>query len=48
MICGFLPFEDDNTPLLDKKILEADYEIPNWLSDLSIDMLHRVLNTDSE
>ena len=48
MVCGFLPFEDDNTPMLDKKILEADYDVPEWLTDLCIDMLHRILNVDSD
>lgn len=48
MICGYLPFEDPQTSKLYKKIMKADYEIPEWLSDASIDMLSRVLNTNPE
>ena len=33
MVCGFLPFEDPNTNLLYKKILNADYQIPPFVSD---------------
>lgn len=46
MICGYLPFEDPQTSKLYKKIMRADYEIPEWLSDDAVDMLARVLNTD--
>ena len=45
MICGYLPFEDPVTSKLYKKIMRADYEIPEWLSNASIDMLSRVLHT---
>lgn len=48
MICGYLPFEDPVTSKLYKKIMWADYEIPEWLSWAAIDMLARVLNTDPD
>ncbi len=48
MICGYLPFEDPVTSKLYKKIMWADYEIPEWLSRASIDILAWVLNTDPE
>jgi len=48
MICGYLPFEDPVTSKLYKKIMRADYEIPDWLSNASIDLLSRVLNTSPE
>lgn len=48
MICGYLPFEDPQTSKLYKKIMRADYEIPEWLSDESVDLLDNVLNTDPE
>ena len=32
VICGHLPFEDQNTAELYKKILEGDYKIPEFLS----------------
>ena len=46
MICGYLPFEDPQTSKLYRKIMRADYEIPDWLSDEAVDMLDCVLNTD--
>ena len=48
MICGYLPFEDPETSKLYKKIMWADYEIPEWLSDAAVDMLARVLNTNPD
>jgi serine/threonine protein kinase len=32
MLCGFLPFEDQKTSNLYKKILAADYTLPKFLS----------------
>ena len=48
MICGYLPFEDPETAKLYKKIMRADYEIPEWLSDAAVDMLAWVLNTNPD
>jgi len=28
MVCGYLPFEDQNTKKLYQKILKADYKLP--------------------
>jgi len=39
MICGYLPFEDQNTKKLYAKILKADYKIPSFLSEESKDLL---------
>ena len=39
LICGYLPFEDENTAILYKKILEADYKIPNFVSPKAKDLL---------
>lgn len=33
MICGFLPFEDTNTPALYNKIMNSELKIPNFISD---------------
>lgn len=35
MICGYLPFEHHSTPELYKKIMNGDYEIPNFVSPLA-------------
>ena len=48
MICGYLPFEDPNTAMLYKKILNADYEIPNFVSSEARDLIKKILNTDPE
>lgn len=32
LLCGFLPFDDDNTQRLYRLIQRGSYEIPPWLS----------------
>jgi len=32
LLCGFLPFDDDNTFKLYKLIQKGEYEVPEWLS----------------
>jgi 5'-AMP-activated protein kinase catalytic alpha subunit len=39
MICGYLPFEDQDTSKLYKKILAAEYHTPSFLSADAIDFL---------
>lgn len=46
MVCGYLPFEDPNTNLLYKKILNADFTIPSFVSDDCRDLMLKILNTD--
>jgi 5'-AMP-activated protein kinase catalytic alpha subunit len=48
LICGYLPFEDANTSQLYKKILNADYQLPGFVSDEAKDLFTRILNTDPE
>lgn len=48
LICGYLPFEDPNTSNLYKKILSADFQTPNYVSDEAKDLFRRILNTDPE
>ena len=43
MLCGFLPFEDANTSKLYKKILAGTYDLPNFLSSDSKDLLKGIL-----
>jgi maternal embryonic leucine zipper kinase len=33
LMCGFLPFDDDNTQRLYRLIQRGSYEIPPWLSE---------------
>lgn len=46
MVCGYLPFEDPKTNVLYKKILNADYTIPEFVSDDCRDLITKILNTD--
>ncbi len=46
MLCGYLPFEDDDNNILFQKILECNLEIPDFLSELSIDILHKILEVN--
>ena len=48
MICGFLPFEDPNTSQLYKKILNAEYKIPSFVSKDGADILKGILETDAD
>ena len=44
MICGYLPFEDKDNDILYDKICEGKFIVPNFISDLANDFLHRILN----
>ncbi|EQC31477.1 CAMK/CAMKL/AMPK protein kinase [Saprolegnia diclina VS20] len=46
MVCGFLPFEDNNTSILYKKILSGQYKTPNYISSLVQDLIRKILETD--
>ena len=46
MVCGYLPFEDPKTNVLYKKILNADYTIPEFVSEDCKDLITRILSTD--
>lgn len=46
LVCGYLPFEDQNTSALYKKILAADYKTPKFISEAVRDLIARLLTTD--
>ena len=48
MLCGYLPFEDDDNNVLFKQILSAKIEYPDHLSDLSKDMLQKIIVIDPD
>jgi 5'-AMP-activated protein kinase catalytic alpha subunit len=48
LICGYLPFEDPNTSQLYKKILNAEFQVPKFVSDEAKDLITSILNTDPE
>ncbi|KAI8929294.1 kinase-like domain-containing protein [Entophlyctis helioformis] len=43
LLCGYLPFDEDNDAMTHKKITELDYEFPEFLSDVSKDFVSRFL-----
>ena len=48
MLCGYLPFEGENNNILFQNILNCDPEFPDFLSDLSKDIISQILNPDPE
>ena len=46
MVCGFLPFEDKDTPKLYKKILSGDYTVSGHVSSELKHFIGRVLTVD--
>ena len=46
MLCGYLPYEDQKTSDLYKKILNAEYNLPDFLSDEARDIISRILTGD--
>jgi len=46
MVCGYLPFEDQVTSNLYKKILNAQYQCPDTISELVRDLIAGILSTD--
>lgn len=46
LVCGYLPFEDQNHAELYKKILNAEYEKPDFLSPEVADLITGILCTD--
>jgi 5'-AMP-activated protein kinase catalytic alpha subunit len=48
MVCGYLPFEDPDTNLLYKKILDGKFEIPSWVSETCSNLINKILNIDPD
>ena len=46
MVCGFLPFEDDNQNILFGKIAKGLFSLPSFLSVSCKDLLKKILVTD--
>ena len=42
LLCGFLPFDDENISALYRKIQLGIYEKPSWLSLDSLQLIHQV------
>ena len=48
LVCGYLPFEDDNTAKLYKKILRGEYKCPKFISPQVRDLIGRILETNPD
>ncbi|KNC78770.1 CAMK/CAMKL protein kinase [Sphaeroforma arctica JP610] len=49
LLCGFLPFDHDNITILYEMITSAKYEVPDWVSPESADLIAQLLRpTPSE
>jgi 5'-AMP-activated protein kinase catalytic alpha subunit len=48
LLAGYLPFEDQNTSNLYRKILSADFEMPNFISPEAQDLITKILTTNPE
>ena len=48
LICGYLPFEDENTGNLYKKILNGEYQLPTFISQDANNMIQCLLTIDPE
>ncbi|XP_072778304.1 maternal embryonic leucine zipper kinase isoform X3 [Taeniopygia guttata] len=46
LLCGFLPFDDDNVMAVYRKIMRGKYSTPNWLSPSSTLLLDQMLQVD--
>ena len=44
MICGYLPFQEEDTTVLYQKIIKGKYQIPYYVSQLAGDLIHKILN----
>ncbi|KAJ3109547.1 hypothetical protein HDU97_005204 [Phlyctochytrium planicorne] len=47
LTCGYLPFDDDNEALVHRKIVDLDFEIPDFLADVTKDLIKKILILDA-
>ena len=46
MVCGYLPFEDPDNDILFKKILKCKIKYPDYLSNMTINIMKKILVVD--
>ena len=46
MLCGYLSFEGENNKKLYENIMKGEFEIINYLSDKTKDLIKKILLTD--
>jgi len=47
-LCGYLPFDDNDTQTLYRKIMRGEFSIPSFLSNNASDLLKCILNTNPQ
>lgn len=47
MLCGYLPFDEENTADLYEKIKSCDYIVPKALSHEARDLIHKILSYEN-
>lgn len=48
LLCGYLPFDESDTQVLYRKIMQGDFSIPSFVSNAATDLIKRILTTDPE
>ncbi|KZT03715.1 Pkinase-domain-containing protein [Laetiporus sulphureus 93-53] len=48
LLTGMLPFDDDDEDIMKQKVIEGEFEDPEWLSEEVRDLLKSILQTDPE
>ena len=48
MLAGYLPFDDDNTDKLYEKIIEGDFQFPEWIGEEIKDLLSKIICKNPE
>nr|XP_019955825.1 PREDICTED: maternal embryonic leucine zipper kinase [Paralichthys olivaceus] len=46
LLCGYLPFDDENCMVLYRKIMRGKYDNPRWLSPGSVLLLNQMMQVD--
>jgi len=46
MLSGFLPFDESNEEINCQKIIQGDYQLPDWISECAGDLIKKILVTD--
>ena len=48
MVCGYLPFDGDTNKILFKNIMKCQPEIPDFLNDITQDLIIRILTSEPD
>lgn len=48
ILCGYLPFDDNDTQTLYRKIMRGEFAIPSFISNNASDLLKCILNTNPQ